>query len=186
MSSKQTKQQLPLMRELLLFFFASDGRIAILQHMNAIARTYKKVYDYFDKFEDRVRAWLSRSPILYAFIAGVSIVLFWRGVWRIGDWLEGRGGFLGVLFSGPGSVLLTVVVMLATGLFISFFVGDLIIMSGLKREKKIVDKTELEVKDEETKLEEMEEVLSEVQEELRHLHREHTKMLSEDVDTEAR
>ena len=152
--------------------------------MNLIARTYKKVYDYFDKFEDRVRARLSRSPILYAFIAGVSIVLFWRGVWRIGDWLEERGGILGVLFSGPGSVILTVTVMLATGLFISFFVGDLIIMSGLKHEKKIVDKTESEVKDEEVRLEEMEEVLTEVQEELRHLHREHSKIDARKVDTD--
>jgi hypothetical protein len=141
--------------------------------MSNLRTTYKKVYDYFDRFEDRVRGRLSRSPILYAFIAGVSIVLFWRGVWRIGDWLEEQGGFLGALFSGPGSVILTVVVMLATGLFISFFVGDLIIISGLKREKKLTEKTEEDIRKEDAKIAALEKTLDEVREEVHHLHMEH-------------
>jgi hypothetical protein len=141
--------------------------------MQTIVDTYKKLYRYFDKLEDRIRAYLSRSPILYAFIAGVSIVLFWRGVWRIGDWLEDRGGILGAMFSGPGSVILTVIVMLATGLFISFFVGDLIILSGLKHEKKVTEKTEADVIKEEEKLRLIENTLNEVREEVHHLHMEH-------------
>ncbi len=142
--------------------------------MQTIISIYKKLYHYFDKLEDRIRAYLSRSPILYAFIAGISIVLFWRGVWRIGDFLEEQGGILGALFSGPGSVIMTVIVMLATGLFISFFVGDLIILSGLKHEKKVAEKTEADVAKEEEKLRLIEKTLNEVREEVHHLHEEHT------------
>jgi hypothetical protein len=40
-----------------------------------------------------------------------------------------------------------------TGIFVSFFVTDRIILSGLKREKKLVEKTEEEVKEEEFRLE---------------------------------
>jgi putative Mn2+ efflux pump MntP len=42
--------------------------------------------------------------------------------------------------------------LLATGLFVSFFIGDQIILSGIKREKKLVEKAETEVKEEEAVL----------------------------------
>ena len=35
--------------------------------------------------------------------------------------------------------------MLSTGLFVSFFIGDRIILSGLKKEKKIAEQTETEI-----------------------------------------
>lgn len=109
---------------------------------------FDKTYNYFDKLEDKVRATLSRSPILYTFIGGFAIVLFWRGVWHTGDLLEHQGGILGVLFSGPGNIILSVIVLLLTGLFVSFFVGDVIILSGLKKEKKFVEKTQAELGEE--------------------------------------
>lgn len=109
----------------------------------------KRTDTFFDKLEDKVRARLSRHPILYTFIGGFGIVLFWRGVWHTGDMLEAQGGALGYIFSGPGSIILSVVVLLMTGLFVSFFVGDVIILSGLKHEKKMAEKNEVELAKEE-------------------------------------
>lgn len=112
----------------------------------------KRTDTFFDKLEDKVRARLSRHPILYTFIGGFGIVLFWRGVWHTGDMLEAQGGALGYIFSGPGSIILSVVVLLMTGLFVSFFVGDVIILSGLKHEKKMAEKNEVELAKEEVSI----------------------------------
>lgn len=133
----------------------------------------RKVYDYFDRFEDAVRGKLSHYPIAYALVAGICIVLFWRGIWNIGDWLEAQGGIIGMIFSAPGSVILTILIMLATGLFTSFFVGDLIIMSGLRKEKKVTERTEEEIRAEDAKITALEKTLEEVRQEVRHLHMEH-------------
>lgn len=112
----------------------------------------KRADTFFDKLEDKIRARLSRHPILYTFIGGFSVVLFWRGVWHTGDMLEAQGGALSVIFSGPGNIILSVVVLLMTGLFVSFFVGDVIILSGLKHEKKMVEKNETELAKEEVSI----------------------------------
>jgi len=105
----------------------------------------KSVITWFDRLEDRVRERLSRWPILYTIIGGVAIVLFWRGVWMTADLFS--------FLTGPVSILISVAVLLATGLFVSFFVGDVIILSGIKREKKLIDKTEEEVRKEASMLE---------------------------------
>jgi hypothetical protein len=96
-----------------------------------------KMLHFFDKLEDRVRARLSRNPILYALIGGVGIVLFWKGTWETAElypWLY-----------GPASIVVGVIIMLATGLLVSFFIGDSIIISGFKREKKVAEKSEQEI-----------------------------------------
>ena len=48
----------------------------------------------------------------------------------------------------PGwlSVLSGIAISMATGLFVSFFVGDTIIISGIKEEKRIDEATEEEIK----------------------------------------
>ena len=102
--------------------------------------------------------------MLYAIIGGFAVVIFWRAVWEVADQLK-----LSPFWSLVGSVL----VMMATGLFVSFFIGDRIILSGLKHEKKITEKTEDEVKQEETilvnlalRLERIEKDIKEVKEKL--------------------
>ena len=45
----------------------------------------KKILHFFDKLEDQIRGRLSKYPIVYAFIGGVGIVLFWRGVWGLSE-----------------------------------------------------------------------------------------------------
>ncbi|MDD5437874.1 MAG: hypothetical protein PHC70_01885 [Patescibacteria group bacterium] len=101
------------------------------------------IISYFDKLEDRTRAALSRHPIVYALIGGTSIVLFWRGVWMVADEIP--------FLTGPISILISTVVLLIVGLFVSFFIGDTILISGLKRGKRVDEKvisklkTELEL-----------------------------------------
>jgi hypothetical protein len=113
---------------------------------------YRKILNFFDKFEDNVRAHLSHHPILYTLIGGVSIVLFWRGVWHTADILQDQGGILGWLFYEPNNLIIVTIILLATGLFVSYFIGDTILISGMKGEKKLAEKTEIELKGEEKEL----------------------------------
>lgn len=105
-----------------------------------------KLIHFFDKLEDRVRETLSRTPIIYGIIGGIAIVLFWRGVWHSADLIEQGGGLLAPLFTAPLSTLFSAAALLLTGLFVSFFIGDRIILSGLTHEKKVEEKTEAEVR----------------------------------------
>lgn len=84
-----------------------------------------------------MRIYLSHRPILYAFVGGVGIVLFWKGVWEAAEHFP-------LLYGWP-SAALGLLLILPTGLFVSFFIGDNIILSGYKHQKKLVEKTELEI-----------------------------------------
>lgn len=119
---------------------------------------FHKVFKFFDRLEDKVRAKLSRHPIVYTLIGGTAIVLFWKGVWETAD--------LFPFLEGPAAILVSIVILLASGLFVSFFIGDRIIISGLKGEKKLAEKTEEEVKAETSMLTEMHEELHHIKEQL--------------------
>jgi uncharacterized protein involved in cysteine biosynthesis len=115
----------------------------------------RKLVTFFDKLEDRVRFRLSHYPIVYALIGAIGIVLVWKGVWETAEYYP-------ILF-GPISFILGVLILLMVGLLVSFFIGDNIIMSGFKHEKKLAEQTEREVRSEEdllvgimTKIERME------------------------------
>lgn len=120
---------------------------------------YKSLLRFFDKLEDRIRGWLSRRPIWYAIVGGVGVVLFWRGVWHTADYITER--FLtGALedsalslnsapwWDGPLSLVVGTIILLLVGVFVSNFIGNEIILSGLRGEKKLAEKTENEVKTE--------------------------------------
>lgn len=124
-----------------------------------------KIISFFDKLEDRVRARLSHAPVAYALIGGVGIVLFWKGVWEMAEAVH--------LLDGFGSLALGTVILLVSGLLVSFFIGDTIIISGLKRDKKIAEKTEQRIRTEsdliidvERKLADMQRQIGEIQEKL--------------------
>lgn len=127
---------------------------------------FHKVVRYFDKLEDRIRGRLSRYPIFYAIIGGTAIVLFWRGVWKTADdiamiippdlaWID-----------GPITVVTSIIMLLATGLLVASFISDTIIVSGLKRQRKIVEKTELEVREEETEIEKVRRSVEHIEQEI--------------------
>lgn len=97
---------------------------------------------FFDKLEDLVRSHLSRSPIIYSFIGGVGVVLFWRAVWETADILMRVSPFFEIFFSPLVQLLVSTALLLVTGLMVSVFIGDRIILSGLRHEKKLEEKTE--------------------------------------------
>ncbi len=107
-----------------------------------------KVLNFFDKLEDNVRSLLSKAPITYSLLGGTGIVLFWRGLWHTADFLQSDTWWGAILFSGPGSLLLGLIILLISGLFVSVFIGESIVMSGIKNEKKITEKTETEIQEE--------------------------------------
>lgn len=123
----------------------------------------------FDKMEDHIRARLARHPFIYTFIGGAGIVLFWRGVWHIADVFEKSSQLGAHLFSPLGSLVLGIITLLSTGLFVSAFIGDSIIMSGIRHDKKIIEKTIEDVETEKTDLEKMLTAVTEMQKELAHL-----------------
>ncbi len=111
------------------------------------------IYHFFDKVEDNVRGALSRHAFIYTFIGGTGLVLFWRGVWHTADVLQMLGGWWAIIFSPLGSALVGMFILLITGLFVSIFIGDSIIISGIKKDKKVIEKTEDEVMEEKTDIE---------------------------------
>ncbi|MGI9117950.1 MAG: hypothetical protein ACR2IQ_00170 [Minisyncoccia bacterium] len=110
---------------------------------------YSKILNFFDKLEDRVRGHLSKYPIFYSMLGSIFLVLLWRGIWHTADLLEGEGGVLGFIFHPFVSATWATWGLLLIGLFVSMFVGDMIIMSGLRRSKKVTEQTEEEIKQEE-------------------------------------
>lgn len=124
----------------------------------------KKLLRYFDRSEDRIRHSLSKHPIIYALIGGFLVVIFWRGVWDMMDILYLEYGFW-FLHPVP-SLVISIILMLATGTFISFFIGEQIIISGLKDEKRIDQKTEQEIEMEDYKLKHMTEEIAEIRKDI--------------------
>ncbi len=121
----------------------------------------KEILYFFDKLEDKIRAALSRRPVIYAFVGGTAIVLFWRGVWMVADTIP--------FLTGPVSMLVSITMLLAMGLFVSFFIGDTILISGLKKEKRLDEKVASEVKTELDILNDIQKRLNDIEKELKTL-----------------
>ncbi len=121
---------------------------------------------FFDKFDGSIRRHLSRHPIVYTFIGAIAIVLFWRGVWHTADILQKSGGFLGILFYEPVNLIIATVILLITGLFVSYFIGDNILMTGIRGEKALYRKTEKEVRETEVTLADIKEEVDDIKKEV--------------------
>jgi hypothetical protein len=127
---------------------------------------FKKVVNYFDKLEDRIRGRLSRYPILYTLIGGTGIVLFWRGVWVTADEIFLLLPLELQWLNGPLSIIISTFVLLLTGLFVSFFVADNILLSGMKQEKKLIEKTEAEIREDTSMLHKIEQKIDTIQKDI--------------------
>ena len=119
-----------------------------------------KLIKFFDNLEDMIRKYLSRHPRVYALVGSIGIILLWRGVWHIADDLD---------MSGSTSAILGIVILLFTGLFVSFFVGEQILINGIKEEKRIDEKTAEEIRSEEVTLSELHEDVEEIKKNTKHL-----------------
>lgn len=119
----------------------------------------KKILRFFDKLEDKVRGFLSRWPIAYAFVGGIGIVMFWRGAWHTMDFIMDNSLYHSlalapdssvvsqfVWWDGPFFLIVGSIILLLTGSFVSNFIGNEIIISGLKGEKRLSEKTVMEIK----------------------------------------
>lgn len=116
-----------------------------------------KIIKFFDKLEDKIRGRLSHHPILYAIIGGIGVVLFWRGVWHTADEMN-----LGSIMS----LVLGTVILLLIGVFVSAFIGNRLIISGLVGEKKLEEKEVIEIESEETQIKNIQNTLSRVEKKL--------------------
>ena len=111
----------------------------------------KKLFRFFDLFEDKIRHNLSHHPYIYAFLGGVGVVVFWRGVWTTTDYLMSLtyGAAISIpWWDGPVTILISFLILLPLGIFVSSFIGNEVIISGLRGEKKVFEKTEREIENE--------------------------------------
>lgn len=130
-------------------------------------KIFHKVFKFFDRTEDKTRSKLSKYPVLYATIGAVGLVLLWRGVWMVADSLSvfDKNPFDKAYFiDGAISIGASFVILLISGLFVSFFIGDRIILSGLKKEKKLEEKTKEELDAEMNVVNKMEEKIEKIEE----------------------
>jgi len=117
----------------------------------------KDIKKFIEYIEMKIRHTLSHWPIVYAFLGSIGVVLIWRGVWVIADDWN---------MSGWISLFLGVLISVVIGLFVSFFVGDNIIISGIKKQKRTDEKTEDEIQQEGNTLIEIKKDLDEIKEDI--------------------
>jgi hypothetical protein len=87
--------------------------------MRPITRTLLKI-------EENARAYFERMPFVQASVAGVGVIIFWRGIWELLD----RSGVSPVL-----SIVLGTLLLGAVGVFVQTFIGNTIIIRNVKEEK---------------------------------------------------
>ena len=107
---------------------------------------------------NRFHIFLSHHSFLYATIVGIGIVLFWRGVWHTVDTLHlyvdhyHMGSTISMTghpwWDGPVSFIVGSLILFVTRAFVSSFIGNELILSGLRIEKKIAKHTESDIESE--------------------------------------
>lgn len=111
------------------------------------------------KIQKKITAYLSHYPTFYALVVGIGIVLFWRGVWHTADEVHLAINHFSLYSSisfyatpwwdGPFSFVVGTVMLYLTGAFTSSFIGNELILSGLRGERKLSERAEIELKNEE-------------------------------------
>lgn len=104
----------------------------------------------------RFHIFLSHHSFLYALIVGIAIVLFWRGVWHTVDllhlYISHYHATASIDFSahpwwdGPLSFVVGCVVLYISRAFVSSFIGNELILSGLRTEKTLTKQTDTDLK----------------------------------------
>ena len=110
------------------------------------------------KIEQKIEHSLSHYPKVYALIVGIGIVLFWRGVWHTADYIHNffvhfsssssTSLMDGQWWDGPLSFVVGALTLYFTGAFTSSFIGNELILSGLRGERRLEERTGEEVKSE--------------------------------------
>ena len=128
---------------------------------------------FASKLEQKITVFLSHRPRIYATIVGIGIVLFWRGVWHTGDQIHAYLRYGADVFTidsyaspwwdGPFSFLLGATILYFTGAYISSFIGNELILSGLRGEKRLTERTEGEIKGEVHAISDIKEALKSIE-----------------------
>jgi hypothetical protein len=132
------------------------------------------------KTKHKIQGRLSHHPKTYALIVGVGIVLFWRGVWHSADYFHEMISNLssnsslslpsGLWWDGPLSFLVGFMMLYFTRAFTSSFIGNELILSGLRGEKKLSERTEEDLKNEVTAIADIKDELIIISKKLEILH----------------
>jgi hypothetical protein len=88
--------------------------------MNFIAKELLKI-------EEKARKYFEQFPFVQAFLAGIGVIIFWRGIW---EGLDESG------VSPIASIILGVLILGAVGVFVQTFIGNTIIIKEVKQEEK--------------------------------------------------
>lgn len=129
---------------------------------------------YMKKLLARLHIYLSHHTFLYALITGIGVVLFWRGVWHSVDLIHIY--FQGPLdldmhpwWDGPLSFIVGCLVLYISRAFVSSFIGNELILTGLRTEKKLAQKTESDLKVEVTAISDIKEEINAIAQKLEDL-----------------
>jgi hypothetical protein len=90
--------------------------------------------------EEGARNFFSRIPFIQAFLAGVGVIIFWRGIW---EWLDNSS------VSPLASVIIGTVILVGVGVFLQTFIGNTIIIKSVKQEEQQEKKVLKEIAGEE-------------------------------------
>jgi predicted RNase H-like nuclease (RuvC/YqgF family) len=73
---------------------------------------------------------------------------------------------------GPLSFVLGTIILLVTGVYVSAFIGNRLIISGLNGEKKLAEKTEEEIKSEEDEIKKLRNSITRVETHIENIEKE--------------
>lgn len=82
----------------------------------------------FLNIEAKARKYFEPFPFIHAFLAGVGVILFWRGAWELADIYQ---------LDPILSVVVGVIILGGIGLFVQTFVGNAIIIKNVNNEIKL-------------------------------------------------
>jgi hypothetical protein len=114
------------------------------------------------QIESRSRTFFERAPFIHAFLAGIGIVLFWRGIWHIADEIK---------LSSMASLVIGAILLGAIGLFLHTLVGNAIIIKNVEKDTTTSKKTEKELLEVEANIQQEELTLQTLQKELDKIHK---------------
>lgn len=97
---------------------------------------YINMRNIFLTIEERARKYFEQFPFIHAFLAGVGVILFWRGTWEIADIYK---------LNPFTSVFVGILILGGIGLFVQTFVGNAIIIKSVKSELSLEKKSNKEV-----------------------------------------
>ncbi len=101
----------------------------------------KSITKTFLDIEEKARQFFVRIPFIQAFLAGIGVIIFWRGVWE---------GLDRIGVTPVNSIILGALILGAVGVFIQTFIGNTIIIREVKQEKQVEKKAIKEIEGEVT------------------------------------